>query len=57
MLKILPAIAQESQAAGFSLGQKAVQQTMEDLKTDYPEFVNSPTEEDKRRAPAAKDQN
>ena len=57
MLKILPEIAQESQAAGFSLGQKAAQQTMEDLKTDYPEFVNSPSEEDKRRAPAPKDQN
>ena len=57
MLKILPEIAQESQAVGFSLGQKAAQQTMEDLKADYPEFVNSPTEEDKRRAPASKDQN
>ena len=57
MLKILPKIAQESQAAGFSLGQKAAQQTMDDLKTDYPEFVNSPSEEDKRRAPAPKDQN
>jgi len=57
MLKILPEIAQESQAAGFSLGQKAAQQTMDDLKTDYPEFVNSPSEEDKRRAPAPKDQN
>jgi len=57
MLKILPEIAQESQAVGFSLGQKAAQQTMEDLKADYPEFVNSPAEEDKRRAPASKDQN
>lgn len=57
MLKVLPEIAQESQAVGFSLGQKAAQQTMEDLKADYPEFVNSPTEEDKHRAPAPKDQN
>ena len=29
MLKVLPEIAQESQAVGFSLGQKAAQQTME----------------------------
>jgi len=57
MLKVLPEIAQESQAVGFSLGQKAAQQTMEDLKADYLEFVNSPTEEDKQRAPAPKDQN
>jgi hypothetical protein len=56
MLKVLPEIAQESQAAGFSLGQKAAQQTMEDLKAEYPEFVNT-NEEDKRRAPAPKDQN
>jgi hypothetical protein len=56
MLKVLPQIAQESQAAGFSLGQKAAQQTMEDLKVDYPEFVNT-NEDEKGQRPAPKDQN
>jgi len=55
MLKALPQIAQESQVAGFSLGKKAAQQTMEDLKADYPEFVNGSSDDDKR--PAPKDEN
>jgi hypothetical protein len=57
MLKVLPEIARESQAAGFSLGQKAAQQTMEDLKADYPEFVNASNEDEKRQQPAPNDQN
>lgn len=48
MLKVLPEIAQESQAAGFSLGQKAAQQTMEELKADYPEFVTGSKDDEKR---------
>ena len=56
MLKVLPEIAQESQAAGFSLGQKAAQQTMEDLKADYPEFVSGSNEDEKRQRPAPDDQ-
>jgi uncharacterized protein len=39
MLKVLPEVARESQAAGFKLGQKAAQEAMEELKADYPEFV------------------
>ena len=57
MLKVLPEIAQESQAAGFSLGQQAAQQTMEDLKAEFPEFVNSSNEDEKGQRPAPKDQN
>lgn len=55
MLKVLPEIAQESQAAGFSLGQKAAQQTMEDLKADFSEFVMGSKDEEKR--PAAEPKN
>jgi hypothetical protein len=40
MLKALPEIARESQQAGFLLGQKAAQDTLEDLKHDYPDFVS-----------------
>jgi hypothetical protein len=47
MLKVLPEIARESQAAGFSLGQRAAQQSMEDLKADYPDFVTGLKEDDK----------
>jgi uncharacterized protein len=54
MLKVLPEIARESQQAGFSLGQKAAQETLEDLKADYPDFVSG-KEEDKH--PAAKPKN
>jgi hypothetical protein len=46
MLKALPEVTRESQAAGFALGQKAAQETMEELKADYPEFTGA-KEEDK----------
>jgi hypothetical protein len=46
MLKALPEVTRESQAAGFALGQKAAQETMEELKTDFPEFTGA-NEEDK----------
>jgi hypothetical protein len=39
MLKVLPQVAQESQALGFSLGQKAAQETLEELRKEFPEFV------------------
>lgn len=39
MLKALPEVARDSQAAGFAMGQKAAQETLEDLKGEYPEFV------------------
>jgi uncharacterized protein len=56
MLKVLPEIARESQQAGFLLGQKAAQETLEDLKADYPDFV-SPKEDEKRPAnPTPKDE-
>src|SRR5258708_40361134 len=45
MLKTLPELTRESQAAGFALGQKAAQETMEDLKADYPEFTGSKDDE------------
>ncbi len=57
MLKVLPEIAQESQAAGFALGQKAAQQTMEDLKADFPEFVTGSRDEEKRPAAEPKNEN
>ena len=41
MLKTLPDLTRESQATGFALGQKAAQETMEELKTDYPEFTGA----------------
>jgi uncharacterized protein len=50
MLKVLPEVAHESQVAGFQLGQKAAQETMEELKADYPEFVPSSGEEEKHPA-------
>jgi hypothetical protein len=46
MLKVLPDVARESQAAGYALGQKAAHDTMEELKTEFPEFTGS-KEEDK----------
>lgn len=52
MLKALPEIARESQQAGFSLGQKAAQDTLEDLRADYPDFVSGKEDDGKR--PAAK---
>lgn len=39
MMKVLPQVAKESQVLGFSLGQKAAQETLEDLRKDFPEFV------------------
>jgi uncharacterized protein len=47
MLKILPELARDSQQAGYSLGQKAAEETMEDLKADYPEFVSGAKDEEK----------
>ena len=52
MLKVLPEVTRESQAVGFALGQKAAQDTMDELKTDFPEFAGK--EEDKRPASDAK---
>lgn len=46
MLKALPEVTRESQAAGFALGQKAAQESMEELKTDFPEFTGA-NEEDR----------
>jgi len=45
MLKALPELSRESQATGFALGQKAAQETMEELKAEFPEFV--PGDDDK----------
>jgi uncharacterized protein len=45
MLKALPEIARESQQTGFSLGQKATQETLEELKAEYPDFVSSKDED------------
>lgn len=45
MLKVLPEVTRESQAAGFALGQKAAQETMDELKTDFPEFAGAKEEE------------
>jgi uncharacterized protein len=45
MLKALPEVTRESQAAGFALGQKAAQETMEELKVDFPEFTGANAED------------
>jgi uncharacterized protein len=45
MLKAMPEVTRESQAAGFALGQKAAQETMEELKADFPEFAGSKDED------------
>lgn len=52
MLKVLPEVTRESQEAGFALGKKAAQETMDELKTDFPEFTGK--EEEKRPAGDAK---
>jgi len=52
MLKALPEVTRESQEAGFALGKKAAQETMDELKTDFPEFTGK--EEDKHPAGDAK---
>jgi hypothetical protein len=41
----LPELTRESQAAGFAMGQKAAQDTMEELKGDFPEFTGGKDEE------------
>jgi hypothetical protein len=51
MLKVLPEVARDSQLAGYSLGQKAAEEAMEDLKAEYPEFVPSGKEEKKDSGP------
>lgn len=51
MLKVLPEVARDSQLAGLSLGQKAADEAMEDLKAEYPEFVQTQKEEEKQAAP------
>ena len=45
MLKSLPELTRESQAAGFAMGQKAAQETMEELKAEFPEFTGAKDEE------------
>jgi hypothetical protein len=51
MLKVLPEVARDSQMAGYSLGQKAAEDTMEELRAEYPEFV--PAKEGEKRPNAA----
>ena len=51
MLKLLPEVARDSQLAGYTLGQRAAEEAMEDLRADYPEFVPSPKEEEKHPGP------
>jgi uncharacterized protein len=55
MLKVLPEIARESQETGFALGQKAAQETLEDLKSEYPDFV-SPKDDDGHSATSPTEQ-
>ena len=50
MLKVLPVVAQESQEAGFKIGQKVAQEAMEELRADYPEFVPNSNDEEKHPA-------
>jgi uncharacterized protein len=45
MLKSLPELTRESQAVGFAMGQKAAQETMDELKADFPEFTGAKEEE------------
>ena len=52
MLKSLPELTRESQAAGFAMGQKAAQETMEELKGDFPEFTGAKEDEKKPAADA-----
>lgn len=47
MLKALPELSRESQATGFALGQKAAQETMEELKAEFPDFVPGEKDDDK----------
>jgi uncharacterized protein len=50
MLKVLPLVARDSQLAGYTLGQKAADEAIEELKGDYPEFI--PKDEEKHPAPS-----
>lgn len=51
MLKILPEVARDSQLAGYTLGQKAAEEAMDDLKGDYPEFMPSSKDDEKHPGP------
>jgi uncharacterized protein len=50
MLKVLPQVARDSQLAGYQVGQKAADEAMEELKTDFPEFM--PKDEEKHPGPS-----
>jgi uncharacterized protein len=52
MLKVLPEVARDSQMAGFSVGQKAADEALDDLKTEYPEFVSAQKDDEKKTTPA-----
>jgi hypothetical protein len=45
MLKSLPELTRESQAAGFAMGQRAAQETMDELKAEFPEFTGAKEDE------------
>jgi uncharacterized protein len=51
MLKAMPEVTRESQGVGFALGQKAAQETMEELKADFPEFAGSRDDDHSGAAP------
>ena len=56
MLKVMPEIARESQEAGFQLGQRAAQDTLEELKSEYPDFVSGKEDEKHPGAVKPKDE-
>jgi uncharacterized protein len=49
MLKILPQVARDSQVAGYTMGQKAADEAIEELKPEFPEFI--PKDEQKHPGP------
>jgi hypothetical protein len=51
MLKVLPDVARDSQLAGYTLGQRAAEDAMKDLKAEYPEFIPDSKEEQKHPGP------
>jgi hypothetical protein len=51
MLKVLPEVARDSQMAGFSVGQKAADEALDDLRAEYPEFVSAQKDDEKHPAP------
>jgi uncharacterized protein len=51
MLKVLPGVARDSQLAGYTLGQRAAEEAMKDLKAEYPEFIPDSKEEQKHPGP------